>query len=116
MVRISPSCKSLTYPDGVSSAAAAHIVPKDSPLDLGVEDFAQDNTVNTTSALAAAKLALQGFKQLPSNMRGTYVYTGNFLNFAENAMPALVSNGMGKSAIAHLLAVANNAYGSNGYR
>ncbi|KAK4540186.1 hypothetical protein LTR36_009684 [Oleoguttula mirabilis] len=98
----------------VYNAAAAHIVPADNPLDLSVASFNQDIAVNTSSVLVAARRAVQDFEQLPSTVPKTFVYTGNFLN--TEVMPFLISLGIGKSASAHLIAVASKAYGPKGYR
>jgi NAD(P)-dependent dehydrogenase (short-subunit alcohol dehydrogenase family) len=99
--------------DGVVSAASATPVPADSPLDLSIESLTKDMTINTTSVLAAAKKAVEGFERLPSTYSKAFIYTGNFLN--KYLMPPLVSLGMGKSATGHLLAVASQAYGPKGY-
>ena len=86
----------------------------DNPLDFSVEELNQDMAVNTISVHAAAKRAMAGFDQLPAESIKAFMYTGNFLNKA--LMPALVTNGIGKSATAHLLAVAAKAYGPKGYK
>ena len=70
--------------------------------------------VNTSSALVAARRAVQGFQQLPAEVPKTFIYTGNFLN--KEVMPFLMSAGMGKSASAHLMAVASKVYAPKGYR
>lgn len=95
-------------------ASVAHFVPADSPLDLSLASFNQDIAVNTASVLIAAKKAVQGFQQLPSTVSKTFIYTGNFLN--KEVLPAFLSQGMGKSASAHLIAVASKAYAAKGYR
>ena len=96
------------------SAAAAHIVPADSPLDLKLEDLNVDMVVNTSSVLVAAQHAVEGFQKLPSGTPGTFIFTGNFLNV--KTMPFLLSAGMGKAATAHLMQVASEAYASRGFR
>ncbi len=70
--------------------------------------------VNTGSVLVAAQQAVEGFKKLPSGSLGTFIFTGNFLNV--KTMPFLVGNGIGKSATAHLLSVASQAYAPKGFR
>ena len=57
---------------------------------------------------------MEAFQQLPSETLKTFLYTGNFLN--KEIMPSLVSLGIGKSASAHLIAVASKAYAAKGYR
>lgn len=63
--------------------------------------------------LVAAQQALAGFAQMP-NASKTFIYTGNFLNV--EVMAPLLSNGIGKSATAHLLKAASEAYREKGYR
>lgn len=70
--------------------------------------------VNTSSVLIAAQQALAGWSQLPAGSNKSFIVTGNFLN--KEIMPALLSNGIGKSATAHLVRVAHEAYGNKGYR
>lgn len=70
--------------------------------------------MNTGGVLVAAKRAVQGFEQLPFEVPKTFIYTGNFLN--RRILPAFISQGMGKSASAHLIAVASTAYGPKEYR
>ena len=83
-------------------------------MDLSVADLNQDLAVNTVSTLVAARRAVQGFEQLPSQVPKSFIYTGNFLN--KEVMPALISLGIGKSASAHIIAVAAKAYGQKGYK
>ncbi|EMC97066.1 hypothetical protein BAUCODRAFT_32810 [Baudoinia panamericana UAMH 10762] len=97
----------------VYNAASVKPVPRDDPLQLDVSDLNNDFAVNTASVLAAAKRAIQGFAKLPSEMNKTFIYTGNLLNI--EVMPALVSLGIGKSATAHLVKTAAQAYGAQGY-
>lgn len=100
----------------VYNAAAVHFVKGDSPFDISVADFEQDDAVNVSSALAAAKQAVQGFEKLPSSVAKSFIYTGNFLNNPDNAMPVMISAGMGKSAAAHMVAVAAKVYSPKGYK
>lgn len=96
------------------SAAVAHFVSAENPLELSVADFNQDNAVNVAGALVAARRAVEGFQQLSSQTPKTFIYTGNFLN--KEVIPALMSNGIGKSGAAHIMAVASRAYGPKGYK
>jgi hypothetical protein len=84
------------------------------PLSLSVADFNRDFTINTTSVLAAAHQAVTGFQALPDTASRTFIYTGNCLNVSPMA-PAL-SLGMGKSATAHLIASASQAYHDQGFK
>lgn len=96
------------------TAAAMHAVPPTDPLALAFADLQADFTVNTGSVLVAAQQAILGFQQLPSDVSKTVIYTGNFLN--TETMPALMSGGIGKSATAHLVRVASEAYAGKGWR
>jgi hypothetical protein len=70
--------------------------------------------VNTTSVLAAAHQAVLGFAQLPVTSARMFIYTGNALN--TGPILPLLSLGMGKSASAHLIASASQAYKDKGYK
>ena len=70
--------------------------------------------MNTSSVLAAAREARAVFADLPATASRTFIYTGNRLNIAPIA--PLLSLGIGKSATAHLIASASEAYASKGYR
>ena len=95
-------------------AASAKFVPAQSPLELDIDDFEKDLTINTTSAFAAAKRAVQSFGKASADVPKTFIYTGNFLN-TEVVVP-LFSAGVGKSASAHLLAACSLGYRDRGYR
>lgn len=95
-------------------AASMHAVPADNPLAISFDDLQQDFAVNTAGVVVAAKRAVEGFAQLPDGASKTFIYTGNFLN--EQIMPALFSGGIGKSATAHVMHVASNAYADKGYQ
>lgn len=97
-----------------SPAAAAHFVPAEDPLKLSATDLQADTVVNVGSALVAAQQAIAGWAELPASVSKSFVYTGNFLNF--EIMPALLANGIGKSAAAHLIKVASAAYADKGYQ
>lgn len=100
----------------VYNASTAHFVAGDDPFQISVADNQADNVVNVSSALAAAKAALKGWQGMSSQAPKSFIYTGNFLNNPENTMPALISNGMGKSAAASLLSHAAKVYGPQGYK
>ena len=70
--------------------------------------------INTLSALAAAKEAVISFEALPKGAARTFIYTGNILNL--QPIPPLMSNGMGKSATAHMIETAAQAYRDRGYK
>ena len=88
--------------------------PPDDPLSLTVEDLNHDFQVNTSSVLAAAHEARVLFDTLPSTASRTFIYTGNILN--KVPIGPLLDLGIGKSATAHLIASASEAYANKGYK
>lgn len=92
--------------------------PADNPLSISVEDFNKDYAVNTGSVFAAAKEAVNGWKELGSKGGNkTFFYTGNMLNLgAVDGFLGFLTLGVGKSATAHLIQNASLAYKKDGYR
>ena len=84
------------------------------PLSLPLSDYLENMTVNTTSVLVAAHEAVSGFAQLPPSSSRTFIFTGNCLN--TGPILPLLGLGMGKSATAHLIASASQAYKDKGYK
>lgn len=103
----------LTDTPGHEAAAATMNEPMD-PLSLRVQDFARDLSINTTSAFAAAQQAALAFAQLPASASKTFIYTGNALNTM--TLPPLMSLGVGKSAMAHVIQSAVAAYKEKGFK
>jgi hypothetical protein len=87
---------------------------KQHPLEISLEDVARDMSVNTLSAIAAAKEAVVSFEALPTTAARTFIYTGNITNF--EPIPGLMSLGVGKSATAHMIETAAKAYNDRGYK
>jgi hypothetical protein len=87
---------------------------KDHPLEISLKDAIRDTNINTLSVLAAAKEAVDSFEKLPQSAARTFIYTGNILNL--QILPPLMSLGIGKSATAHIIESAANAYKSRGYK
>ncbi|CAI7657635.1 unnamed protein product [Penicillium pancosmium] len=98
----------------VYNAAALTITDAEDPLSISISDFNRDLVINTTSALAAAKYAASGFEKLPESASKTFIYTGNVLN--TTAIAPFLSLGVGKSASAHFIQVAAEAYVGRGYQ
>ncbi|KAJ3497133.1 hypothetical protein NLG97_g2131 [Lecanicillium saksenae] len=98
----------------VYNAAALTFTPPDDPLALSVEDLNRDFQINTASVLEAAKQTVAGFGSLPSSSAKTFIYTGNRLT--DGPLPRFVDLGIGKTASAHLIAAASEAYAPKGYR
>jgi hypothetical protein len=70
-------------------------------------------TINATSAFVAAQQAVLGFAELPANAAKSFFYTGNILNVA--VLPSFMDAGTGKSAAAHMMMAAADAYKDRGY-
>ncbi|TAQ86978.1 hypothetical protein B7494_g4681 [Chlorociboria aeruginascens] len=83
------------------------------PLSLSQEKFEYDFAVNTTSAYLAAQEAVKGFATLPADWPKSFIYTANGLNV--KPMPQLVSLGLGKTAMAHVLETCVLAYKTKGW-
>jgi NAD(P)-dependent dehydrogenase (short-subunit alcohol dehydrogenase family) len=96
------------------TGAAASFVNKDDPLEISLKDAIRDMNINTFSALAAAKEAVKSFEALSKDAARTFIFTGNIMNF--QAIPVLMSAGMGKSATAHMIQTAAQVYAARGYR
>lgn len=96
------------------AAAAAHFTSAEDPVSPSVAEFTLDLTINTTSLYAAIKESLAGFDALPNTSSKAFMYTGNILNVKPS--PALTTLGVGKTASAHIIEVADSAYGKKGYR
>ncbi|KAL3447685.1 hypothetical protein BJX65DRAFT_276556 [Aspergillus insuetus] len=98
---------------------AAGLTPpadKDSALTIPLSSFEADLNINTVSPYAAAQAAVKGWESLPTEVKKTFVYTGNGLNTNVLPIPIMINLGAGKSASAYWLAVADGTYASRGYR
>ncbi|KAI1841962.1 hypothetical protein JX265_003009 [Neoarthrinium moseri] len=84
----------------------------DGAFTLGLEQFRNDMDVNTTSPYITAQEAIKGFAK--TGPGSTFIYTGNKLNVL--GWPSLLSCGMGKSAVAHMIRTANIAFPDKGYK
>ena len=80
-------------------------------LDIPTEEFERHLAVNMTSAFVAAREALSGFKKLG---HGNFFYTGNFLVW--NPIPKLLTLGLGKTASAHFIQIADSVWREKGMR
>lgn len=94
--------------------AAASFVNKEDPLELSLKDAIRDMNINTFSVLAAAKEAVKSFRELPKDAARTFIFTGNIMN--SQAIPALMSAGIGKSATSHLIQTSAQVYADRGYK
>lgn len=94
--------------------SVAHFTPPDNPFGISLEDFSRDVDVNIHSFFVAAQQAVAGFAQLPPQSARTYITTGNVLN--NTILPKFMSQGVGKSAAAHMIWAASDAYKNAGYK
>jgi NAD(P)-dependent dehydrogenase (short-subunit alcohol dehydrogenase family) len=80
---------------------------KDSVLSISAEKVALDLNVNTISPYVAAQQAISGWATLPKETKKTFIYTGNMQNVAVLPVPMMLDLGMGKSASAYWIGVAD---------
>ncbi|KAL2797118.1 hypothetical protein BJX66DRAFT_112724 [Aspergillus keveii] len=101
----------------VYNAAALTLPPdSDSILSIPVESFVTDLNINTVSAYVAAQKAIEGWATLPSDVKKTFIYTGNSLNVNILPVPLYLDLGVGKRASGYWIAVADETYAAKGYR
>ncbi|KAK9319051.1 hypothetical protein V1517DRAFT_297990 [Lipomyces orientalis] len=89
---------------------------KDSVLSVSAESVASDLNVNTISPYVAAQQAISGWETLSKETKKTFIYTGNALNVSVVPMPLLLNLGIGKSASAFWIGLANASYSAQGFR
>lgn len=111
-----------TAPSVVVYNAAALTPPpeKDSALSLPVDQFVKDLNVNSTSPYVAAQEAVRAWdelgEKLPTGANKTFIYTGNKLNQTILPVGDLITLGVGKSASAYWIGLADELYKAKGYR
>jgi NAD(P)-dependent dehydrogenase (short-subunit alcohol dehydrogenase family) len=98
----------------VYNAATAKGTSPNDTLSVPLEDYTSAMNVNVNSAFAAAQQAVLGFEKLPSDVKKTFIFTGNITNIS--AIPALLSLGMPKAAAAHMIQAASLSYADKGYQ
>ncbi|KAK9341970.1 hypothetical protein V1522DRAFT_439097 [Lipomyces starkeyi] len=89
---------------------------KDSVLSVSAESVASDLNVNTISPYVAAQQAISGWETLPKETKKTFIYTGNIMNVSVVPMPLFLNLGIGKSASAFWIGLANASYSAQGFR
>ena len=89
---------------------------KDDPLSIAAEDVQKDFIVNTVTPYVVAHEAVKAWADLPSEVKKTFIYTGNITNVSIVPMSLMVNVGMGKAAAAYWIGTANAAYEGRGYR
>ncbi|KAI8958752.1 NAD(P)-binding protein [Daldinia sp. FL1419] len=107
-----------TVPSVVVYNAAALTNPpeKDSIFSIPADSVVSDLNVNTVSPYVAAQQAVNGWATLPKEIKKTFIYTGNILNVSIAPMPLVLNLGMGKSASAFWIGVADTLYSPQGFR
>lgn len=82
---------------------AYHVFPAETtnPLSLSATQINHDLGVNLISAYLAASEAVKGFETLADELPKSFIYTANGLNMMPQ--PRLVSLGLGKTAMAHVI-------------
>ncbi|KAI1331903.1 hypothetical protein F5Y16DRAFT_359533 [Xylariaceae sp. FL0255] len=108
----------LGVPNVVVYNAAALTQPPDesSVLSIPSESVLADFNVNTLSAYVAAQEAVKGWSTLTENSKTLFIYTGNGLNTIVAPVPVFMNLGMGKSASAHFIGLADLTCKTKGYR
>jgi NAD(P)-dependent dehydrogenase (short-subunit alcohol dehydrogenase family) len=89
---------------------------KESVLSVPAESIKSDFDVNTLSPYVAAQQAVLGWETLPTEIPKTFIYTGNITNVSIVPMPMMLTIGMGKSASAFWIGLADAMYSTQGYR
>jgi NAD(P)-dependent dehydrogenase (short-subunit alcohol dehydrogenase family) len=83
-----------------------------------VEAFEKDLNINTISAYVAAQEAVKGWESMKEEEEGrkVFIYTGNILNRQILPVPMMLTLGVGKSASAHWVGLADVLYKGKGWR
>jgi NAD(P)-dependent dehydrogenase (short-subunit alcohol dehydrogenase family) len=107
-----------TSPSVVVYNAAALTSPpnKESAFSISAENVVLDLNVNTVSPYVAAQQAVSGWETLPNETKKTFIYTGNILNVSIVPVPLMLDLGMGKSASAFWIGLADTTYLARGFR
>jgi len=101
----------------IYNAAALTSPPfQDSLFSIPAEKFGLDLNVNTVSPYVAAQQAVIGWETLPKDTKKTFIYTGNAQNALVLPVPLMLNLGVGKSASAYWIGVADTLYSAKGYR
>jgi hypothetical protein len=90
------------------------MLPTPQPTSEPVEDFQTDVNTTIVSGYAAMKSAIEGFRTLPTEVRKTFIYTGNGLNV--KPLPVLFNLGVAKAAAAHMIQALSIAYKEEGLK
>ena len=99
-----------------NAAALTNPPNKDSIFSTSADSVALDLNVNTISPYVAAQHAVSGWEALPKETKKTFIYTGNITNVSIVPMPLMLDLGMGKSASAFWIGLADATYSARGFR
>ncbi|KAK9482887.1 hypothetical protein V1527DRAFT_521768 [Lipomyces starkeyi] len=89
---------------------------KESVLSISAESVSSDLNVNTISPYVVAQQSISGWETLPKETKKTFIYTGNILNVSILPVPLFLDLGMGKSASAFWIGLADATYAAQGFR
>jgi NAD(P)-dependent dehydrogenase (short-subunit alcohol dehydrogenase family) len=105
-------------PSVVVYNAGARTVPpvEDNLFSNSAENLVSDFNVNVLSAYVTAQQAVRGWETLPSEVKKTFIYTGNIMNTTIMPMAAAVNLGIGKSASSYWIGLADTLYQAKGLR
>jgi len=98
----------------VYNAAGGSFSPKNDPFAQDLSEIQSTMAINFDSAYVAAQEAVKSFRNLPSDLKKTFIFTGNILNVG--IIPGMLGFGAAKAASAHMIANAATAYADKGYR
>jgi len=99
-----------------NAPALTQPLDKESLLSISAERVALDLNVNTISPYVAAQQAIMGWETLTKETKKTFIYTGNVMNVSIIPVPMFLNLGMGKSASAFWIGMADNSYSDKGFR
>ncbi|ORY13941.1 hypothetical protein BCR34DRAFT_586161 [Clohesyomyces aquaticus] len=101
----------------IYNAAALAMPPVAGELfSISGDTFASDLNINTVSAYVAAQQAVVGWETLSANTKKSFIYTGNILNVKMIPIPMMLTLGVGKSASAFWIELADTLYSTKGSR
>ena len=89
---------------------------KDSIFSTSAATVLSDLNVNTISPYVAAQQAMSGWETLPGETDKTFIYTGNVTNVLVIPSPLLMNLGIGKSASAYWIGLADALHSAQGFR
>ncbi|KIW92750.1 uncharacterized protein Z519_06598 [Cladophialophora bantiana CBS 173.52] len=89
---------------------------KESVFSTPAETIVSNLSVNIISPYVAARQAISGWALLPNETKKTLIYVGNILNVCVVPSPIIMTLGMGKSASAYWIGLADDLYSTLGFQ